>query len=214
MNGPVWAHYTPTLGLFHLEHRTGAVRLSFFSPMQSVTPRVGAFFAAMLLLLGVCSHEVAAQSNNVQYLLGPGDEVRITVFGEPDMSGQFKIDGGGNIGLPLIGNVQAGGRSPRDLEAAIAQRLKQGYLVNPQVTAEVMNYRPFYILGEVKKPGSYPYVEGMTAINAVALAGGYTYRARENQMLITRAGDTQKQRASPDTVLLPGDVVEIPERFF
>ena len=130
------------------------------------------------------------------------------------MSGQFKIDGGGNIALPLVGNIQAGGRTTRELEGAIANRLKQGYLVNPQVNAEVMNYRPFYILGEVKKPGSYPYVEGMTAINAVALAGGFTYRARESQLLITRAGSSEKQRASPDTVLLPGDIVEIPERYF
>lgn len=189
------------------------MRTSFHHLLRPSLIRFAAAFATLLLLLGSIGYDARAQSN-AQYRLGAGDEVKITVFGEPDMSGQFRIDGGGNIGLPLVGNIQAGGRSLRDLEMAIAERLKQGYLVNPQVNAEVMNYRPFYILGEVKKPGSYPYVEGMTAINAVALAGGFTYRARESQLLITRAGTAEKQRASPDTVLLPGDIVEIPERYF
>ena len=81
---------------------------------------------------------------------------------------------------------------------------------------EILNYRPFYILGEVKNPGSYPYVDGMKVINAIALSGGYTYRGRENKLLIIRAKDPErkKQPADHDTVVLPGDVIEVPERFF
>jgi polysaccharide export outer membrane protein len=102
------------------------------------------------------------------------------------------------------------------MEEMIASRLKPEYLLNPQVSVEVINYRPFFIFGEVNKPGSYPYVNGMTIINAVALAGGYTYRARQSKARITRATDPAKgqQDATPDTVVLPGDVIEVPERYF
>ena len=102
------------------------------------------------------------------------------------------------------------------LERAIVDKLKPDYLKNPQVSAEVLNYRPFYIIGEVKNPGSYPYVGGMRAINAVAIAGGFTYRARENKLLITRAkgGSGKPEPADQHTLVLPGDVVEVPERFF
>lgn len=155
-------------------------------------------------------------ANPSQYKLGPGDEVRVTVFGQKDLSGDFTVDGSGMVALPLIGNVEAGGRTLREFEQSIIHLLKPDYLKNPRVSAEVLNYRPFYIIGEVKKPGSYPYVNGMTVVNAVALAGGYTYRARENHILITRANDPDRKQivANHDTVVLPGDVIEVPERFF
>lgn len=94
--------------------------------------------------------------------------------------------------------------------------MKPDYLKDPRVSVEVLNYRPFYIIGEVKKPGSYAYVSGMTVVNAIALAGGYTYRARENNILVTRATDPKniKHPADHDTQVLPGDVIEVPERFF
>ena len=118
--------------------------------------------------------------------------------------------------MPLIGNVVAGNVTAQELERTIADKLKPDYLKNPRVNVEVLNYRPFYIIGEVKKPGSYPYVSGMTVVNAVALAGGYTYRARETNIFITRGSDPTrtKQEATRDTVVLPGDVIEVPERFF
>lgn len=158
----------------------------------------------------------SAQSGNAAYRLGSGDQIRVTVFGHKDLSGEFTIDGGGNVSLPLVGNIRAGGLLVPDLEANIIAALKPDYLKNPRVSAEVLNYRPFYIIGEVKKPGSYPYVNGMTVVNAVALAGGYTYRARENRILITRATDETrgKDTATHDTLVLPGDVIEVPERFF
>lgn len=150
------------------------------------------------------------------YVLGSGDEIRVTVFGHKDLSGDFTVDGGGFVALPLIGNVRAGGLPVSTFEKNIIAGLKPDYLKNPRVSAEVLNYRPFYIIGEVKKPGSYPFVNGMSVVNAVALAGGYTYRARENRLLIIRATDTTrtKKAADHDTAVLPGDVIEVPERFF
>ena len=151
-----------------------------------------------------------------EYKTGSGDRLRITVFGHPDLSGEFQVDGSGNISVPLVGNVAAGNRSVQDIEAAVIDKLRPDYLKNPQVSVEVVNYRPFYILGEVNNPGSYPYVNGMTVVNAIALSGGYTYRAREGKVLITRADDPErnKQSATLDTLVMPGDIIEVPERFF
>lgn len=152
----------------------------------------------------------------VRYRLGSGDQLKVTVFGHKDLSGEFYVDGSGQVSLPLIGNVQVGGLTVREAEDAVVAKLRPDYLKNPRVSIEVLNYRPFYIIGEVRKPGSYPYVNGMTVLNAIALAGGYTYRARENDLFITRANDPErsKQRATHDTKVLPGDVIEVPERFF
>jgi polysaccharide export outer membrane protein len=151
-----------------------------------------------------------------EYTLGSGDVVKVTVFGQDDLSGEFTVDGQGMVSLPLIGNIKIGGLTVRQAEKTVVGKLKPDYLKNPRVSVEVLNYRPFYIIGEVKKPGSYPYVSGMTVINAVALGGGFTYRARENDLLIIRATDAQrrKQHASQDTAVLPGDVIEVPERYF
>jgi polysaccharide export outer membrane protein len=117
--------------------------------------------------------------------------------------------------MPLIGEVGAKGMTLRQLESAIIKKLKPDYLKNPQVSAEVVNYRPFYIIGEVKKPGTYPYVNGMRIVNAIAIAGGFTYRARENEMRLTRSkGDGKPINVRPDTRVLPGDVIEVLERYF
>ena len=186
-----------------------------------------AFFTLILVIfsLSACSgaRNMAKKDANAPaaqqvtaYRLGSGDEMRITVFGEDDMTNTYKVDGTGAISLPLIGNVQAGGLTVAELQTSIAQHLAQGFVLNPRVSVQVMNYRPFFILGEVNKPNQYPYVEGMKIINAVAVAGGYTYRADESDMTITRGNDTTrtKQRATPDTVVLPGDTIEIEERYF
>ena len=117
--------------------------------------------------------------------------------------------------MPLIGEVSSQGLTLRQLEAAIIDKLKPNYLKNPRVSAEVINYRPFYIIGEVKNPGTYPYVSGMRVVNAIAIAGGFTYRARKKEMLITRArGNGKPERVRPGTHVLPGDVVAVPERYF
>ena len=148
------------------------------------------------------------------YVLGSGDRIRIVVFGQEDLSGEFEIDGTGYVSLPLIKEVTASGLTLRQLEALIAGKLKPDFLKNPRVNVEVLNYRPFYIIGQVKKPGSYPYVSGMSVINAVALAGGYTYRAREGKVLITRSKNGKRKPANHTTKVMPGDVIEVPERFF
>jgi polysaccharide export outer membrane protein len=150
------------------------------------------------------------------YTLGPGDRVRVTVFGHEDMSGEFEVDGSGIISPPLVRDIKAEGMTVRQVEKVIAERLSPDYLRNPNVSVEVMNYRPFYIFGEVNAPGSYPYVNGMTVVNAVAMAGGYTYRARTNSARITRATDKTKtpEKVDRDTPVLPGDVIEVPERYF
>lgn len=161
----------------------------------------------------MASHEQSLA--DAVYRLGSGDALRMTVFGEQDLSGEFKVDGGGNVSLPLIGKVKLGGLTLREAEEQIGNTLKGGYIMNPKVSLEVTNYRPFYILGEVKQPGSYPYVEGMKAINAVALAGGFTHRADEKHFELNRGGTSnEKIEVVPETVLLPGDVVEVQERFF
>lgn len=156
------------------------------------------------------------QAASEQYRLGPGDKVRVTVFGDDQLSGEFQVDATGAIAMPLIGEVDAHGRTTSELATAVAEKLSKDYLKNPKVSVEVIDYRPFYILGEVKNPGSYPYVNGMRVMNAIALAGGFTYRAREGHMKINRdvGGQVQELDADQSTVVQPGDVIEVPERFF
>ncbi len=157
-----------------------------------------------------------AIGQEAEYRLGPGDQLRVTVFGHVDLSGEFKVSSNGDIALPLIGKVVALEHTLREVESAIVGKLKPDYLKNPQVSVEVLNYRPFYIIGEVKNPGSYPYVGGMRIVNAVAIAGGFTYRARESKLLITRAKNPKgkSEPANQTTLVLPGDVIEVPERYF
>jgi polysaccharide biosynthesis/export protein VpsN len=149
------------------------------------------------------------------YTLCSGDRIKITVFGENDLSGVFQVDGSGYISFPLIGEVTARGLNIRELEQNLVSKLQDGYLVDPLISLEVLNYRPFYILGEVKSPGQYEYVSGITLYNAVAMAGGYTYRARRNKAQITRDGSGELiENADHSTVILPGDIINIRERFF
>lgn len=169
-----------------------------------------------VLLTAVPAAGIAMEADTKSlYRLGTGDRLRITVFGEDDLSGEFEVDDTGAISLPLIGGVAAAAKTPRELERAVAAALADGYLVNPRVSLEVLNYRPFFILGEVKDPGKYPYVNGMTVLNAVAVAGGYTYRARKDQVVVVRGGETGAQvTAQENTPVLPGDIIRVPERIF
>ncbi|RVT89899.1 polysaccharide export protein [Sphingomonas crocodyli] len=151
------------------------------------------------------------------YRLGAGDKVKITVYNEDMLSGQYEISGSGIMSLPLIGEVPVAGRSVPEVIAYLTKTLKDGgYMLNPSVSMEVMNYRPFYVLGEIKDPGKYAYVSDMNVLNAVALAGGYTYRAKKDKALIIRASDPEKkeQVAKPGDQVMPGDIIRIPERFF
>lgn len=170
------------------------------------------FWAVVVFcLLGATS----APGQGFEYSLGTGDLLRVTVFGHADLSGEFEVDSAGRISLPLVGDLVVVNQSLEAVENLIVSALQPGYLKNPQVSVEIINYRPFYIIGEVAKPGSYSYVGGMRVINAVAMAGGFTYRAKEDDLLITRAkGDGQQENAGKETPVSPGDVIEVPERFF
>ena len=150
------------------------------------------------------------------YKLGSGDLLKVKVFKHDDLSGEYRVDGSGAISFPLIGTVDAAGLSVQGLRKKITTKLKDGYLINPSVSVEVLNFRPFYILGEVNKPGDYSYVSAMTVLNAVAMAGGFTGRAKRSDIVIIRAGDPnrKKSKADLDTVIMPGDIVEVPQRLF
>lgn len=154
--------------------------------------------------------------NPPEYVLGTGDRIRLTVFNEPTLSGEFEIDASGVISLPLIGNVKATGRTPRQLEETIRGQLSSGYMRDPRVNVEVLKYRPFYIIGEITKPGEYDYRNGMNLLSAVAVAGGFTYRANDQMVYIRRAGQTQEHSypATTTTMVYPGDIVRVPERLF
>ena len=128
------------------------------------------------------------RSKDPDYKLGANDRLRITVFGQPTLTGEYTLDGNGVLAFPLIGNVPADGVTTSQLQKAIAAKLEPDYLVNPNVSAEVITRRPFYVIGEVLKPGNYSYVTSLTAINAVAMAGGFTRRARKNDFYIRRTG--------------------------
>jgi polysaccharide export outer membrane protein len=173
-------------------------------------------FIFTLILLALPLQNINASGTNNQYRLDAGDQVKLTVFGHQDLSGEFVVSQSGYLSLPLIIAVKVVGLTLEEVVAAIISKLKPDYLLNPKVNVEVLNFRPFYIIGEVNNPGSYPYVSGMTVINAVAMAGGYTYRAKKSKTSIIRENSSNKDNklANIDTIILPGDIIEIPERFF
>lgn len=150
------------------------------------------------------------------YLLGPGDKVRVTVFGEEALTGEFQVSSAGAISMPLVGDLQASGLTVADFQRRVERALRDGYLLDPRVSAEVLTYRPFFILGEVARPGTYPYTAGLTVLNAVATAGGFTYRANEGRVFIKRAGSNSEEafRLTTRTTVAPGDTIRIGERLF
>jgi polysaccharide biosynthesis/export protein len=150
------------------------------------------------------------------YVLGPSDRVRLKVYGEQDISGEYEVDTNGYISVPLAGRIKAAGLTTRQIEKSVAAALSKGLLRDPRVNAEVATYRPFFILGEVKKAGEYPYKAGLTVLDAVASAGGYTYRANESKVVIRRAGSNVEETVALDAPVpvFPGDNIRVPERYF
>ncbi|BCJ90667.1 hypothetical protein IZ6_14020 [Terrihabitans soli] len=155
-------------------------------------------------------------TSEVPYRLGPGDKLRITVFNQPTLSSTYAVDASGNVAMPLIGAVPAAQQSPAELKRVIEARLGKDYLREPNVSVEVEGYRPFFIFGEVNQAGQYPYVAGMTAEQAVAIAGGYTARARQDSVQLARRDDAgvARVRVPMTTVIRPGDTVFVHERWF
>ncbi len=150
------------------------------------------------------------------YLLGPGDKLKLTVYGETDLSGEFTVDGSGYARLPMIGQVRAAGYTAQQLEQMVANALSQGYLKSPRVSVEISTYRPFYVIGAVNRPGQYPYVEHMNAMNAIALAGGFTPSAVESVVFVRREGSNKEESVPVDrtTVIYPGDVITVHTTLF
>jgi len=150
------------------------------------------------------------------YRLSAGDKLSIGVFGEPDLGGSFTVTGEGKIAAPLIGDVYVLGMSASEVQATLEAKYRQGYLKDPKVQVQFLSYRPFYILGEVKTPGEYPYDAGMTVVKAVALAQGFTYRADQKKVYIKHVNGTKEIQVplTSTQVVEPGDTIRIAERYF
>jgi polysaccharide export outer membrane protein len=186
----------------------------------------GIFLASVCaaLALSACATEPLpagvgeyAVATGHDYKLGPGDKVRVTVFGEQALSGEFIVANNGAVAMPLVGEVAAGGLTPASFQGAVQEKLSAtGMVKEPKVSADVIAYRPYYILGEVSKPGQYPYAIGLTVTKAVATAGGFTYRANDREVFITREGTGQEVplNVTAASWIGPGDTIRIAERHF
>jgi polysaccharide export outer membrane protein len=199
----------------------------YHSEPKTMLRRLFVLFAALFLVAacagsdepppppGAMSQKGDPQPSVDDYRLGAEDKVKVTVFGEADLSGEFFVDSSGVLAAPFIGQIAVKGLTLREFERAYAGKLRDAEILrDPRVTAEVISFRPIYVLGEVKKPGQYAYVSGMTVQKAVALAEGYTYRASERTVEITRSGKKFSVDVTPVTKVYPGDEIRIPERFF
>ncbi|MBW4092256.1 MAG: polysaccharide export protein [Proteobacteria bacterium] len=182
-------------------------------------PRVGPCLLALLALLTGCAPgrdlPPLAPVPPGPYRLGAGDELRIITVSDEALTGNFRVDGSGDIELPMLGRFHAGGASASGLGRALAVALRKARLErDPSVAVEVVRYRPVFVLGEVNKPGGFPYQPGMTVLSAVALAGGFTYRAvtRDAEVMRTGPHGAVAAKASSASALEPGDVVTIFER--
>lgn len=183
--------------------------------------------ALLVIILSACAANVAnviesgprfaaVSSVDQDYKLAAGDKVRLTVFNEAALSGEFSVSTTGMLSFPLVGEVSADGKSISEITSVVQTRLADGYLRDPNVSLEISTYRPFFILGEVNAPGQYPYASNITVLNAVATAQGFTPRADNKLVFIRRAGGAEEQayRLTPDLRVLPGDTIRLGERFF
>ena len=155
-------------------------------------------------------------ASRADYQLGAQDQLRVNVFGEPDLSGEFVVATNGTVSLPLIGDIDVEGLTVNEFQSKMEEMLRDGYLLDPQVSAEVLNYRPFFILGEVNTPGQYPYANGLTVMNAIATAGGFTYRGNSREVAIKSPDEPGERRVrlTPDLTVQPGDTIRVLERLF
>lgn len=152
-----------------------------------------------------------------EFRLGSGDHIHVTVFGADQISGEYAVDLSGNVAIPLAGIVPAQGLTPPELASSIALRLHDQHMMeNAQVSIEVISTRPIYVLGEVGKPGEYPFHAGLNVVSAVATAGGFNYRANQDYVFVRRAGQGDEIKIPFDSAapLHPGDIVRIPSRNF
>ena len=171
---------------------------------------------AMSAAPAACAAAPVAAAYDKAYRLDAGDKLRVVVYGQDGLTNAYAIDAGGSITMPLIGAVPARGRTPAGLAAEITARLRGGYNRDPSVAVEIESYRPFFILGEVAAPGQYPYVPNMSVESAVAIAGGFSPRARRDQVTLTHTDSSGSVRvmAPLGSSLSPGDTVLVGERWF
>lgn len=176
----------------------------------------------LALPLAACANSysdlpIATAGSTDRYTLGPGDSIKVAVYGFEAMAGSYTVSDAGTISLPMLSTIRVSGKSAPELETEIAGVLRARDLApNANVSVQVEKYRPFFILGQVQRPGQYPYVPGMTVLTAVAIAGGYTFRAEKGVVLVNRSngGVSSKARLNADSVIMPGDTIEIPEAWF
>jgi len=174
--------------------------------------------AAFLTLAGCASVPTATLPviNQIQYTIGAGDKIALSVFREEELSGEFQVNESGIISLPLVGNIVAAGKTIPQFQQDLVALLGAEFVRDPNVTVSVVNYRPVYVLGEVQRPGEYAYTENMSVYALVAKAGGFTYRADDNQVLIRHEGETEETayRITSGGAVQPGDTVRFVQRYF
>lgn len=176
----------------------------------------------LMILVSACAGTNAepgtAAYTPTVYRLAAGDKLSITVFGEESLSREYAITPQGDLAFPLLGDVPVADKTVGELQNTLRDKLAEGYVNDPRVTVEVLNYRPFYILGEVNKAGEFPYSDGLTVVQAVARAGGFTYRADRSKIFVTRLGQNREEvyeLGEGKTVFVsPGDTIRVGERYF
>ena len=175
--------------------------------------------ALMLLATsGIQAQEEVGASGNIdtKVALGAGDRITITVFNQDDLSGQYTLDEEGRFSMPLIGAIEAMGLTPAELEQILLDKFKPDYLVNPRIFVQLMELPVYYLVGEVAGRGAFPFEPDMTYLRAVAKAGGFSYRAKQEFVYVIRANDPEQEelKLSVDEKVQPGDIIRIDERMF
>jgi len=175
------------------------------------------FFLWCLCMLFISGSSWAQQPDSeTSYRLGAGDKLQINVFNQVDLTGEYVLDGKGRFSMSLIGNVDASGLTADELQVLLVSKLKPDYLLNPRISVQVENYRPYYLIGEVLGTGSFAYVDGMTYMTAVAIAGGFTYRAKKEFVYVIRGDDAEREelKLGINEKVHPGDIIRVAERMF
>ncbi|SRR5579885_1629607 len=156
-------------------------------------------------------------SHSPSYRLTTGDKVKVTVYNEQDLTGEFQVNDAGNVSFPLVGDIPANGATVSEFQQRLTAKLRKGFVKNARVSVEISTYRPFNVIGEVKNAGQYPYRPGLTLHDAIAMAGGFTYRANQHTAYVRRAdtgGETEVDTDKSNIMVGPGDNIRIPERYF
>jgi polysaccharide export outer membrane protein len=200
--------------LSHFTFRSQTAAQGILLRLRTWRVAVGLLF---MLGLAACAPDLPPPPiASAPWPLGPGDHLRIIVFEQNQLGGEFTVDEDGAVSLPLVGRLKVAGLAPADAEQLIAHHLNDGIVKKPKVNIDVIRYRPVYVYGEVTKPGAYDFAGTPTVIAAITLAGGYTYRAQKDALAIVRYADPQRRRwaATDTTPIGPGDIIYVPERWF